>query len=111
MDCPLTEVDKLFEQRFRLAPVWKEVYMHAVGIKTDGGYGLSLIHIWMEPWTTVRKAQNQQIVLLKQSEGLRPLRHLLDSFLVNGTARMPRSRALSPEACALEHFQLSLLKQ
>ena len=65
----------------------------------------------MQPWTTVLKAQNQQIVLLKQSEGLRPLRHLLDSFLVNGTARMPRSRALSPEACALEHFQLSLLKQ
>lgn len=42
VDCPLTEVDKLFEQRFRLAPVWKEVYMHAVGIKTDGGYGIAL---------------------------------------------------------------------
>lgn len=38
----LTDVDKLFEQQFRHAPALGNVFMRAVGIKTGGGYGISL---------------------------------------------------------------------
>lgn len=43
LDAPLEEVDRLFEQRFLHAPAFGSVRMRTVGIKTGGGYGISLM--------------------------------------------------------------------
>lgn len=42
-DAPLEDVDKLFEAKFRQAPKLGPVRMRAVGVKSDGGYGISLL--------------------------------------------------------------------
>lgn len=42
-DVQLTEVDKLFERLFVQSPRLGEVHMRAIGIKADGGYGISLL--------------------------------------------------------------------